>query len=667
MHRLLRVGLIVALLASIVAWSGGPMGVTAQGQTFSDSMDSSATGLLSSQSPDPARFVYGYQNSQFIIQSLETGWNGDLLAFTSVPAFPDVSVAVDFSIAGDLTGKYAFVGCRAADDNSSAYMFEVHPGTGQTNLWRFDPESAANLGSVTDTSAVNVGSANNRIEIRCEGSTITGIANGQQVLTVQDSTYTAGDPFIGTGKTDATTDTLLTGFDNLTITELGVGGVAQQPTQVPAQPTQDTQVQPTQETQVQPTQAPVEPTQGTTATGDEPVQMVPLSDPTIDPALTFDEAFMVTLIDTPAYESNGASGDLVNGRPQYLTAGVNLTDFYGELSFITPASDPAGIWTFGFCFWADANGNCYDMFVSANGTNRLWGIGVFSPDGYSLIQSGDLPENAIDLTPGAENDVTIAVYNGVAMLSSNTYELDASVVLPGQPFGGDIKPAAGFIASIEGETRTLPVTMTSVAIWDLSAGVYPDIFGVSDTQTGTDTPPVTESTQIPVEPTVAGSTGTTGTTETTAGAGGNAMLGPIFNNSRTAALANAPLFSASPSSLVQSATGFRVATAGVAVSDFYATVTFVNPVDMNTRTDIGIGFRDILDNLEYRFVVRSDGAWALGIGASDPIAQGTVTNFDTTPGASNTLEIIARGTSGMIALNGVVIQEVDLSGNLNTG
>ena len=60
------------------------------------------------------------------------------------------------------------------------------------NLWRFNPTDSTNLGTMTDTSVVNVGSGNNRIEIRCQGSTITGLANGTQLLTAQDTTYTTG-------------------------------------------------------------------------------------------------------------------------------------------------------------------------------------------------------------------------------------------------------------------------------------------------------------------------------------------------------------------------------------------------------------------------------------------------------------------------------------------
>jgi hypothetical protein len=692
MHLLLRLALVVALLASVVTWVGGANGASAQGQVYQDSMDSSATGLLSSQSPDPARFVYGYQNSQFIIQTLEQGWTGDLLAFANVPAMPDVSVKIDFSIAGDLTGKYAFVGCRAGNDDT-AYMFEVHPDTGQANIWRFDLDDAVNLATVTDTSAITVGSANNSIEIRCQGSTITGFANGAQVLTAQDSTYTAGDPFIGTGKNNATTDLLLTGFDNLVITDLGAGAPVQptqapvQPTQAPVQPTQP----PTQPTQapIQPTQAPVQPTtqappvQPTTGTtGDVP--LVPIADPAVDPAATLDDAFFLSLGQDPVYESSGATGDLSNGSPQFLSAGVNLPDFYAELYYLTPPVDPAGAWTFGFCFWADANGNCYDFFVSSNGTQLLWGLGVWGPNGYEILQSGDLPADAIDLTPGAENELTMVVYKGIALLSTNTYLLDASLPVPGQPFGGDIKATVGYIAAVETETRTLPMTITYVAIWDMSSGVYPDILAVTETPADPAQPtqapvqptqaPIQPTTQAPpaqptqpgVQPTVAPPPADP-TVATTSGSTADPALTQAFETDRAAAQASAAVFSSPAGTLTQLGDSFNVEAAGVSLTDLYATATYVNPTDMSVNWDIGMGFRDRADNTEYRFVVRSDGAWVVTVGTGSTVAEGNLANFNASPGGTNTIEVVAKGTTGLIVLNGQVIQQLDLSANMIAG
>jgi hypothetical protein len=689
MHRVLRFALAVALLASVVTWIGGPQLASAQGQVYQDSMDSSATGLLSSQSPDPARFVYGYQNSQFIIQALEQGWTGDLLAYANVPAMPDVSVKIDFSIAGNLTGKYAFVGCRASDDNT-AYMFEIHPDTAQANIWRFDPDTAVNLATVTDPSAITIGSANNTVEIKCQGSTITGIANGVQVLTAQDATYTSGDPFIGTGKNDATTDTLLTGFDNLVITDLGASAPAQptqapvQPTQAPVQPTQPPLQPTTQAPPQQPTQAPIEPTTGTTGITGGEAPLVPYTDPAVDPAETQAEAFFMSLEQAPVYESNGATGDLTSGSPQFLSAGVNLTDFYAELYYLTPPTDPAGTWTFGFCFWADANGNCYDFFVSTNGSQMLWGLGVWSPSGYEIVQSGPLPAEAIDLTPGAENEVTVAIYKGIAMLSTNTFELDATFAVPGQPFGGDVKAAVGYIAAVETETRTLPVSITYVGIWDMSSGTYPDILAVTETPVDPAQPtqapvqPTTQApvqptqapiqpTQAPVQPTQAGAQPTLPSTTGSTGTTPDPAVAQAFANARAAAQAAAPVGGSPSGTLTQLGDSFNVQLAGVSLADLYATATYVNPTDTSVNWDIGMGVRDRADNTEYRFVIRSDGAWVVTVGTSTTVAEGNLTNFNTAAGGTNTIEFLAQGATGIIAFNGQVVQQVDLSSNMTAG
>ena len=284
-----------------------------------------------------------------------------------------------------------------------------------------------------------------------------------------------------------------------------------------------------------------------------------------------------------------------------------------------------------------------------------WGLGIWSPSGFDLAQSGPLPADAIDLTPGAENEVTVAVYKGIAMLSSNTYELDASFAVPGQPFGGDIKASASFISANESDPRTLPVSFTSVAIWDMSSGVYADIFAITETPAA----PV-QPTQAPIQPTAQTNTGTTGTTT-------NPILTQVFNNDRAAALASPAAFTSPSGALTQSGDSFNVTLAGVALTNFYATATYLNPVDMSTNWDIGMGFRDLADNTEFRFVVRSDGAWVVTQGTSGVLAEGTLTNFNAGAGGTNTIEVIAKGMSGIISFNGQVIQEVDLSVNMNAG
>ncbi len=683
MHRMLRIGLIVALLAAVGGWIGTAQGVSAQGQTYTDTMDASSTQLLSTESPDVANYLYSYQNNQFIIQMLQPGLSGDLLAFTAVPDMADSSVAVDFAIAGDLTGKYAFVGCRGGDQNVG-YIFEVHPDTGVANLWRFNPTDSTNLGTVTDTSVVNVGSGNNRIEIRCQGSTITGLANGTQLLTAQDTTYTTGGSFIGTGKSSATTDTLLTGFDNLTISDLSA--TVTQPTQAPAQPTQ-APAQPTQASGF-PTAIPAQPTtpavQPTTGTGTETGTDTTLTDPRVDPNGTLSDALVISLLGTPAAGPSQASDTLTSPDFKYLSSGVNLSDFYATMLYTAPAGPVAGSWSYGFVFWDDGQGNSYDVFIQANNGAAKWGFGQQTPAGYNILQSGDLAAGAVDFTPGAQNYIGLVVSQGVAILTGNDFGL-AATIETGATGSGDVSAEVGFLADDGASTTTLSVTLSSFSVFDLSPAAVAAVFGAADTT------PVTEPTQAgvqpteastfptaipaqpvqptqaPVEPTQAPAQPTQASAQpTTAAVAVDPMLTQVFNQERSTAMATAPLFTSASGVLTQSTTGFGYTPAAVTVADFYATATFVNPTDMSARSDIGIGFRDLNTNSEFRFVLRSDGAWALAVGTGSPVVQGTVT-YDATPGASVTLEIIARGATGLLAVNGVVVQQVDLSSNLSAG
>lgn len=140
-----------------------------------------------------------------------------------------------------------------------------------------------------------------------------------------------------------------------------------------------------------------------------------------------------------------------------------------------------------------------------------------------------------------------------------------------------------------------------------------------------------------------------------------------FDLLRSAALADGPVASLPPGTLQQQNGGISFEPVGVTLANVYVTATFVNPDDLSTRSDMAIGFRDLNDGAEFRFVVASDGGWGWSIGTGAPIERGVVSNVDPTPGAGNTLEIIARGATGLLAIDGVVVRQVDLSANLNAG
>ena len=146
-----------------------------------------------------------------------------------------------------------------------------------------------------------------------------------------------------------------------------------------------------------------------------------------------------------------------------------------------------------------------------------------------------------------------------------------------------------------------------------------------------------------------------------------ALLTGVFEKERSDALAETPLWNDGGFGLGQRGDAlFDVASADISVADCYAIATFVNPTDMSQASDYGIGVRDNNDNREFRFVVDTNGQWTISLGSATPFAMGRTT-VDGAPGASITLEVIAKGATGMLAVNGQAVAQVDLSANLNAG
>ena len=91
-------------------------------------------------------------------------------------------------------------------------------------------------------------------------------------------------------------------------------------------------------------------------------------------------------------------------------------------------------------------------------------------------------------------------------------------------------------------------------------------------------------------------------------------------------------------------------------------MTFVNSVDSPAPFDVGIGFRDDRDSEGgLRLTITSDGSWYLQQPGQDAIASGAATGFDATAGASNTIELLVQGATGIASINGAVLPQFDLS------
>jgi hypothetical protein len=444
MSWIVRVSLFCILLSvTIAAWGGHASLVSAQDQIYVDSMDSPDSGLLSPQSSNPDRFLIGYQNSQYVIQALEPSYNGDFYSFIGLPDSTNTRVEIDVAIAGDLRSKYALIGCRAGA-NDTGYMFEVHPENGSVALWRSNFDGTfTGLSSVEVSPAVLTGSATNHIAIDCQQNVMTGSVNGQVLVSATDDTYAAGQSYIGAGAGGATVDGLLAGFDNLTITDKG-GAVSVGPGQI------------------------------TTTNQDG---MMPITDPRVDPQGTLDDALWVAITEDPSASQLAGSANL-GDEFRNMPANVALSDFYAELYFTTPPQYPAGTWAVGVGFWSDTAGNFYDLFMQVDNGYATWNLGQGTAGGYQVLQSGPLPAGALDLTPGAVNNLTFVVYQGMAILSGNSYGLDAVVTLPAAPTTGDVFVEVGFSPANSAETATLPMSVSDFSVWDMSGGMVLDVLHI---------------------------------------------------------------------------------------------------------------------------------------------------------------------------------------------
>ncbi|CAN5850791.1 hypothetical protein BH24CHL4_BH24CHL4_17680 [soil metagenome] len=210
--------LIITLLIAIA-----PSPVHAQTDeappTYIDTMDGETPALLNDESPDPARLFYAYANGQYILQALEPAHTGDLFSYIDAGPFSNSRTAVDAAIAGNQTGKYVFVGCRAGEDHNG-YAVQVQPPSGTVSLLRLDPNNPVQLAEENASDLIVPGYELNRIEIECSLDTITGSVNGEVVVSATDDTYELGASYIGAGNVDAFPDVLFAVFDNLEVFDL---------------------------------------------------------------------------------------------------------------------------------------------------------------------------------------------------------------------------------------------------------------------------------------------------------------------------------------------------------------------------------------------------------------------------------------------------------------
>ena len=450
----------LALIPVISLWSGVAP-ISAQGTVYTDTMDSAESGLLSTDTWDPA-FSFTYQNGQFVVAVEQAAYRGDVTSTLQVPGMTDSRLTVDASIAGDQANKYLIAGCRNSDAGEG-YFFAYLPAIGELLIWRRDATGDVDLAWGSNAALISSTPATHQIGIDCTGNVITGMVDGQLLLRTYDGTYTSGRPSIGIGANGNQTDSLLVSFDNLTVTDAGgqtQGANALPPT---AEPTSDAGAN-----TLPPTTEP---------TSDASAATTPFHDPSVDPTGVLNDAFGVSLRSEPVVSELESSAPIPSNGITMLPAQVALADFYTELYYTAPAVPANSSFIVGFCFWTDAAGNCTDIYLQSSGSGTpTWGYGYAAADGsYQSLQTGNLPVDATKPSPGEQNFLGLTVYQGYAILTSNTFEADVVIPLEGTLVAGDVIAEAGFIngAAASGPASTLTVEIVDFAVWDLSSGTVP--------------------------------------------------------------------------------------------------------------------------------------------------------------------------------------------------
>lgn len=130
-----------------------------------------------------------------------------------------------------------------------------------------------------------------------------------------------------------------------------------------------------------------------------------------------------------------------------------------------------------------------------------------------------------------------------------------------------------------------------------------------------------------------------------------------------AATAAASVVGPTDGKLVQSMDEVALAVAAENEQNFYLRVEFQNPIGTDDAPwDIGVQFREQESGERYQLKVESTSIWRLSIGIEARLQTGTVTPIDTTPDASNTLELVVAGDVGAFRVNGgAVVELLELS------
>jgi hypothetical protein len=107
--------------------------------------------------------------------------------------FTDVSVEVDAVKTGGPDNNSFGLVCRFVDNDNFYYFLVSSDGYQVIGKYEAGESKFISSEQMQPSSAITSGSSTNHLRADCDGSTLTLYANGQQIATVTDSSFTSGD------------------------------------------------------------------------------------------------------------------------------------------------------------------------------------------------------------------------------------------------------------------------------------------------------------------------------------------------------------------------------------------------------------------------------------------------------------------------------------------
>ena len=117
--------------------------------------------------------------------------------------------------------------------------------------------------------------------------------------------------------------------------------------------------------------------------------------------------------------------------------------------------------------------------------------------------------------------------------------------------------------------------------------------------------------------------------------------------------------------------------ASVDLRDFVVEARFLNPYSVASSSategpwDYGFVLRHEKENVQYRFVIKSNKTWVFLNNTGNPdgeiLAEGQLPDLDVSKGGSNLIKLVFEGSKGWFYLNDVLITELDCSARTNSG